>query len=146
MVRQIISTGTTANDGTGDTLRDAGVKINANFTELYTFMPGGSIQSITDSSTSMDSSTLYIFNLASTPTINSSFTLANGSSNGEIKRIINKSDSDVSLSITAGTGGLAFPIGSTGLTINNKMSFDLVWDGTEWHLDRDSDSRITFLT
>jgi hypothetical protein len=32
------------------------------------------------------------------------------------------------------------------LTINNKMSFDLVWDGTEWHLDRDSDSRITFLT
>ena len=35
MVKQVISTGTTANDGTGDTLRSAGQKINSNFTELY---------------------------------------------------------------------------------------------------------------
>ena len=35
MVKQVISTGTTANDGTGDTLRSAGKKINSNFTELY---------------------------------------------------------------------------------------------------------------
>ena len=35
MTRQVISTGTTANDGTGDTLRSAGTKINANFLELY---------------------------------------------------------------------------------------------------------------
>ena len=35
MVKQVISTGTTANDGTGDTLRSAGTKINENFTELY---------------------------------------------------------------------------------------------------------------
>ena len=30
MVKQVISTGTTANDGTGDTLRSAGTKINEN--------------------------------------------------------------------------------------------------------------------
>ena len=34
MAKQNISTGTTANDGNGDTLRSAGTKINSNFTEL----------------------------------------------------------------------------------------------------------------
>jgi len=44
MTRQIISTGTTANDGTGDTLRDGAAKINANFQEIYeTFGPDGLI-------------------------------------------------------------------------------------------------------
>lgn len=35
MAQQTINVGTTANDGTGDTLRAAGQKINANFTEVY---------------------------------------------------------------------------------------------------------------
>mgnify|MGYP006313726315 FL=1 len=35
MAQQIIGVGTTANDGTGDLLRDAMVKANANFTEIY---------------------------------------------------------------------------------------------------------------
>ena len=38
--RQIISTGTAANDGTGDTLRSAGQKINANFESIYTRLGG----------------------------------------------------------------------------------------------------------
>lgn len=36
MTREIINTGTVANDGTGDTLRTAGTKINNNFREIYT--------------------------------------------------------------------------------------------------------------
>ena len=36
MSQQLIAVGTIANDGTGDTLRAAGQKSNANFTELYT--------------------------------------------------------------------------------------------------------------
>lgn len=36
MAKQTINTGTTANDGTGDDLRDAFIKVNDNFTELYT--------------------------------------------------------------------------------------------------------------
>ena len=43
MTRQIISTGTTANDGTGDTLRAAGTKINSNFSELYTLLGGDTL-------------------------------------------------------------------------------------------------------
>jgi len=42
MVKQVINTGTVANDGTGDTLRVAGKKINENFSELYTILGGDS--------------------------------------------------------------------------------------------------------
>ena len=35
MARQILNVGTTANDGTGDTLREAMIKTNENFNELY---------------------------------------------------------------------------------------------------------------
>jgi hypothetical protein len=36
MAKQGISTGTSPNDGTGDTLLSGAVKINANFDEIYT--------------------------------------------------------------------------------------------------------------
>lgn len=42
MTRQNISTGSTANDGTGDTLRSAGQKINQNFVEIYQKLGGDS--------------------------------------------------------------------------------------------------------
>jgi hypothetical protein len=35
MAQELINIGVTADDGTGDTIRGAGIKINANFTELY---------------------------------------------------------------------------------------------------------------
>ena len=42
MTRQNIGIGTTANDGSGDTLRQAGQKINENFVELYQKLGGDS--------------------------------------------------------------------------------------------------------
>ena len=42
MTRQNINVGSSANDGTGDTLRSAGTKINQNFQELYTQLGGDS--------------------------------------------------------------------------------------------------------
>lgn len=41
MAKQSINTGASANDGTGDGLRDAGTKINENFTEVYTTLGDG---------------------------------------------------------------------------------------------------------
>lgn len=38
MARQTINTGASANDGTGDSLRNAGTKINQNFQEIYQFL------------------------------------------------------------------------------------------------------------
>lgn len=41
MAQQTINVGAAANDGTGDPLRTAFTKCNANFTELYTSDGGG---------------------------------------------------------------------------------------------------------
>jgi len=42
MAYQALGLGTTANDGTGDSLRTGGDKINDNFVELYTKLGNGS--------------------------------------------------------------------------------------------------------
>ena len=42
MARQTINRGSSANDGTGDTLRQAGQKINQNFGEIYNLLGGDS--------------------------------------------------------------------------------------------------------
>lgn len=49
MAKSIIGVGTTANDGTGDTLRAAGVKINDNFSEIYNALGTGSAITLTSS-------------------------------------------------------------------------------------------------
>ena len=41
MAYSAISTGSSANDGTGDTLRDGAIKVNANFSELYSKLGNG---------------------------------------------------------------------------------------------------------
>ena len=54
MTRQNINIGSTANDGTGDTLRSAGTKINQNFQEIYTQL-GGDSSNLTTQVTIKDS-------------------------------------------------------------------------------------------
>jgi hypothetical protein len=141
MTKQLISLGTSANDGTGDTLRDAGTKLNANFTELYGLVPGGEAQLISGSSVVAlnTADNVYLFSMSSTPAGN--FTLSDGSIVGETKRVMNKSGSSVSISINIGASGLAD--GNTGLTLTDNVFFDLAWDGTNWHWDRTADSRVT---
>ena len=62
MARQIINTGSAANDGTGDTLRNTGSKINANFSELYGLVGGGSANTtqLTDSGLDIILSLIHI--------------------------------------------------------------------------------------
>jgi hypothetical protein len=61
MARQVINTGTTANDGTGDTLRNAGSKINENFVEVYAALGGGdSGTSLTTAVKLVDSGLEYV--------------------------------------------------------------------------------------
>jgi hypothetical protein len=65
MARQNINRGTAANDGTGDTLRIAGGKINDNFVELYTLLGGDSAQ-ITQKVGLADAGVTYKGNVYST--------------------------------------------------------------------------------
>ena len=61
MAKQVINTGTLANDGTGDTLRQAGDKMNANFTELYQLFGGGAVGTTTLTDSGLDIiGTIYI--------------------------------------------------------------------------------------
>jgi len=59
MARQNINTGTTANDGTGDTLKTAGTKINENFVELYRFLGGGDSDNLSSQVTFEDSAVVF---------------------------------------------------------------------------------------
>ena len=63
MTRQVISTGSSANDGTGDTLRSGATKINANFSELYTFL-GGNANTLASEVTLEDSAVVFEGSLA----------------------------------------------------------------------------------
>lgn len=48
MAQQIINVGVTANDGTGDPLRNAMIKVNANFDELYDGLFSGNYNDLTN--------------------------------------------------------------------------------------------------
>lgn len=59
MARQNISTGSTANDGTGDTLRSAGTKINDNFVEIYRHLGGGDSDNLSAQVSLEDSAVVF---------------------------------------------------------------------------------------
>ena len=89
MTRQNISIGTSANDGTGDTLRSAGQKINENFAEIYATLSGDSSK-ISASVSFQDSAIRYLgspndahetFIKAVTPTADRTITLPNAGGN-----------------------------------------------------------------
>jgi len=59
MARQNLDRGTTANDGTGDTLRSAALKINENFVELYRFLGGGDSDNLSSQVSFEDSAIVF---------------------------------------------------------------------------------------
>ncbi len=85
MSRQILNRGTTANDGTGDTLRVAAQKINENFQEIYANFGGDNVSPIvtlTDVGAIFEGSSpdAYETNLvAAEPTADNTVTIPNSS-------------------------------------------------------------------
>tara|TARA_B100000900_G_scaffold350883_1_gene317663 strand:+ start:17154 stop:17876 length:723 start_codon:yes stop_codon:yes gene_type:complete len=71
MAKQTIGVGTSANDGTGDNLRDAFIKVNDNFTELYTDDAGdvGSITAGTGISVNASTGAVTVTNSAPDQTV-----------------------------------------------------------------------------
>ena len=82
MSRQSINIGTVANDTSGDTLRQAGSKINSNFAELYTSLYGDSVTAI---STLTLSNNAIIFEGSAADSWETTLTLVNPTSDRTIK-------------------------------------------------------------
>ena len=119
MTRQNISIGTSANDGTGDTLRSAGQKINENFAEIYETLSGDSSK-ISASVSFQDSAIRYLgspndahetFLRVVTPTADRDITFPNDtgtvlldSSTNTIKnKTINIADNTITATTTIGS-------------------------------------------
>ena len=115
MTRQNISTGTTANDGTGDTLRSAGNKINDNFVELYQAF--GTDSNSLGAGITFDSAKVIFSGTTNTTTLtrfnpSTDVTIKLGDSNGEV--------------VTIGDNNIVNLVDSTGAA--SKIYFANVFD------------------
>lgn len=144
MTKQTLDIGTNANDGTGDTLRSGGEKINDNFNELYSTLGGNSIASnginaafatheMNGNGTVNDSDTLIIFNGSSAIAA----TLGDGTSTGEYKIFLNINSGVATVTPTNFGNGTNFALSQYGST-------QAVWAGSDWYLiGADTDVVIT---
>lgn len=121
MAQQTINIGSVANDGTGDSLREAGAKINENFTEIYsnileneTVSANGTVDS--------DSQPFIICDKSSTLAIS----LDDGSAAGEVKYFVNKGSGTANI-----TPGSSF---ITQLSLDQGEGATMAWDGSYWYV------------
>lgn len=135
MVQNVINVGTTANSGTGDTLRDAMIKSNSNFDELYLH---------TANSSNPHGVTALQINAVSTSALGANSGVATLDSGGKLtsgqKPLYNYSElvgKPVGITDTASSSVLA--IGNTNVTVTGDLlpAADLVYNiGSEslrWH-------------
>lgn len=128
MTRQNLNTGTAANDGTGDTLRQAGTKINQNFVDLYMQLGGDSDTlpgnvTITANSTLNISYGYFILNKSTALAL----ALPTGLYVGQQLIFTNKGAGVAT--ITANLAGT-----SASFALAQYEGCQVIWDGTEWYL------------
>jgi hypothetical protein len=113
MAKQTINIGTSANDGTGDTLRDGADKVNDNFNEIYNLAGNLTLSALgSGSSFSLDFSAATTF--TATANAAATFTFSNAVQGQVIDLIL--------------TGNFAITFSETGSTFNKVGSTD--YDGT----------------
>jgi hypothetical protein len=137
MTRQNLSRGTSANDGTGDTLRDAALKINQNFVELYQFLGADSDQLYTTETLTSNgaiSTTVPLTLLNSGSAL--SMTLADGSNNGQSKKIININSGNATVTPTSFGQGTSFTIKANG-------AVEIIWAASNWYVQNDNTTYLT---
>lgn len=149
MSRQIINVGGSANDGTGDTLRAAAVKINDNFVELYGV--SGLVGVVQPPPYDSLNNGAINFNYTTTvfkPSASRTWTMPNGNYDGQVKKIVNVANGlthNIVLQHTAGniaTRGLQ----DSSPTIRRHTVATCEWYNSKWYVNfnqRDSDGIYT---
>ena len=127
MTRQSISVGTVANDGTGDTLRSAGQKINANFSEIYNFL-GGTLGDSLSSQISLEDSAI-VFEGSLADAYETRLTAVNPTAD----RIISLPDADGTLVTDTATQ-----------TLSNKTFNSLIIDSSGTIVDPNNQTYVDF--
>lgn len=128
MAKQTISTGTAANDGTGDTLRGAGIKINANFDDLY----GGVLFSSGENKTSTSTASVLVPLTTCDPSSATfNLTLPDGSVSGTVKLILHIGTSN-NVNVVPTSSNIRGV--TTQIQLQNNESVMLVWYGTKWSI------------
>lgn len=135
MARQTVNIGASANDGSGDSLREGAEKINSNFGDLYNYLGGDSDMLpanrvvlhrnivITSSQALPTSVDYYIFNSGTAI----SLTLVNGIYTGEVKSFTNRGAGAATVTPSSFGPGTSFSLPSNA-------GCNIVWDGTGWYL------------
>lgn len=151
MAKQTLNIGTVANDGTGDTIRDASDKTNDNFTELYDLVQdaGGLASSAASgsavqlASTSFTPVTITNANQGSQSIVNHSLILLNdttaislnvpdGVLAGEMKIFVNNNTATATLNAVSSNFNL--PDQGTSVGVLARGALILVWSGSKWHM------------
>lgn len=134
MSRQTISTGTSANSGNGDNLRDGAGKINDNFGELFQYLGGDSDvlpnrlvhhrnTTITADGALSSAFDYYILNKGTALAVS----LSDGAYVGEHKFFSNRGAGTAT--ITANLAGA-----SVSFALAQNEAAQVIWDGSEWFL------------
>ena len=136
MAKQAIDIGTTANDGTGTTLRDGGDLINDNFNEIYSKLGGGSsLYSLT-----FPNATDTVVGRATTDT------LTNKTINGSNNTISNIANSSLANSTITFAGDSGSDSASLGETVTIAGGTGLTSAGTSNTITLNIDSTVATLT
>ena len=140
MTRQNIGIGSSANDGNGDTLRQAGTKINSNFTEVYSLLGGGtdtlSTQiTLENDAVTFEGATPNAFETrlkATDPTKDNIVTLPDSTGvvtlNNTIQTLTNKTLTEPIISTISNTGTLTLPTSTD--TLVGKTTTDTLTNKT----------------
>ena len=135
MARQNVSIGSTGNDGTGDSLRDGGGKINDNFSELYNYLGGDSDQlpanrivlhrnvTVTANGALSGAFDYYILNKSSALLLS----LSDGVYTGEKKTFTNRGAGTATITPANFGPGTSF-------SITQNAGSEIIWDGANWYL------------
>ena len=127
MAKQTLNIGTLANDGTGDTLRDGGDKIQDNFNELYTALGGDTVKIAIGSPTANQilkyNAGTSVFEPSSDANDNTTYTVSAEVSGSDASIRLTGSDASTdNVNLISGTGINIDRTDADNITINNTVT------------------------